>query len=287
MFSSSGPPATWRGEACFCRRGSASHCAMSVTGVVKFGSPVRKHRSNAAGGLAATTCACVRTSLSVALGAVATKLLSHVVHGEERLHRHGRHLRRRRGQQAGAVAPHHLVVVIAVRGVDARTLGERAPDVVDALLVEAARVDDRQLAQVRAARHDARAVRDRQRLRVGDGARRSAVARRRRSRRSSRSASRTPRPRSLRTAAPSARTARRRCRASCAHARCPAGCRRSCPTPPWTGRRRRSACRSGWSPGRRRARPAAGSCCAARPPAPWRPCSGRSRASARSSPACR
>jgi hypothetical protein len=23
-------------EACFCRRGSASHCAMSVTGVVKF-----------------------------------------------------------------------------------------------------------------------------------------------------------------------------------------------------------------------------------------------------------
>jgi hypothetical protein len=79
------------------------------------------------------------------------------------------------GSRAGAVAPHDLVVVIAVRAVDASTLGERPPDVVDSLLVPAARVDDGQLAQVRAARDDARPVGDRKRLRVGDGARRGAV----------------------------------------------------------------------------------------------------------------
>ena len=41
MFSASGPPATWRGDECFVSLGSASHTAMSVTGVEKVASPVR------------------------------------------------------------------------------------------------------------------------------------------------------------------------------------------------------------------------------------------------------
>ena len=43
---------------------------MSVTGVVKFASPVKKQKSTASAGLAAITSACLRTELSVSLGAL-------------------------------------------------------------------------------------------------------------------------------------------------------------------------------------------------------------------------
>ena len=66
-------------------------------------------------------------------------------------------------------------MIAAVGRVDAGALGEAAPDVVDALLVVAARVDDRQLAEVRAAGDDAGAVGGAQRRGVGDGARGRAV----------------------------------------------------------------------------------------------------------------
>ena len=93
------------------------------------------------------------------------------VHDQQRVQRHRRDLRCRRGQQTRPIAPHHLIAVIATVGrVDAGTLREAAPDVVDALLVVAARVDDRQLAEVRAAGDDAGAVGDAQRRAVGDGA---------------------------------------------------------------------------------------------------------------------
>src|SRR6185436_16401630 len=83
-----------------------------------------------------------------------------------------RELRRRGGQEAGAVAPHHLIAVVATVGrVDAGTLREAAPDVMNALLVEAARVDDRQLAEVVAAGHDAGPVGDIERRQVGRAAR--------------------------------------------------------------------------------------------------------------------
>src|ERR1051325_8605712 len=78
MFSTSGPPATWRGDACFGSRGSASQTAKSVTGVVKFVSPVRKQKSTASAGLPATTCACERAELSVSFGALTLRLESHL-----------------------------------------------------------------------------------------------------------------------------------------------------------------------------------------------------------------
>ena len=59
-------------------RGSASHVAWSVTCVEKFVSPVRKQKSTAVAGLAAMTCACVRTALSVALGACVISVDSQV-----------------------------------------------------------------------------------------------------------------------------------------------------------------------------------------------------------------
>jgi len=61
-------------------------------------------------------------------------------------------------------------VVAAVRRVDAGTLREAAPDVVDALFVPAARIDDRQLAQVLAARDDPGPVGDGQRRQIGHAA---------------------------------------------------------------------------------------------------------------------
>src|SRR5207248_2929695 len=83
MFSASGPPATWRGEARFASRpspsaavcgASASHTAISKTGVRKFGSLARKQKSTASAGLPAITCACVRAELSVSFGALAFRL---------------------------------------------------------------------------------------------------------------------------------------------------------------------------------------------------------------------
>src|SRR5882672_9921749 len=78
MFSAKGPPATWRGEECFASLGSASHRAMSVTGVVKFVSPVKKQKSTAPTGFAAITSACLRTELSVSFGALTFRFDSQV-----------------------------------------------------------------------------------------------------------------------------------------------------------------------------------------------------------------
>ena len=66
-------------------------------------------------------------------------------------------------------------MVATVGGVDAGTLREAAPDVVDALFVPAARIYDRQHAQVLAARHDPRPVGDVERRQVGGAARRPEV----------------------------------------------------------------------------------------------------------------
>jgi len=94
------------------------------------------------------TSAWVRTELSVSFGARTFRFDSQVSMVRNDFQRHGGKLRGRRGQQAGPIAPHHLIAVVAVIGrVDAGTLGEAAPDVVDALLVVAARIDDRQLAR--------------------------------------------------------------------------------------------------------------------------------------------
>jgi len=61
-------------------------------------------------------------------------------------------------------------VVAVVGRVDAGTLGKAAPDVVDALLVVAARIDDRQLAEVLAARDDPGPVGDIEGRQVGGAA---------------------------------------------------------------------------------------------------------------------
>ena len=95
------------------------------------------------------------------------------VHRQEGFHRHCRDLRRGCGQEPGAVAPHHVVAMVAAVGrLDPGAFRKRAPDVVDALFVVAARIEDRQLPEVRAARHDAAPVRNVERGQVRDGARR-------------------------------------------------------------------------------------------------------------------
>src|SRR6185503_19178652 len=138
MFSASGPPATCRGEARFARRPRPSPCGESLsqtvwsnTGVVKLTSASRKQKSTASAGFPATTCACVRTEFTVSLGALALRFESHVS-----MVRNDRsvtdELRHRRGREAGPVAPHHLVTVIAVGRVDTSAFGEAAPDIVDA-----------------------------------------------------------------------------------------------------------------------------------------------------------
>ena len=78
MFSSSGPPATWRGDACFISLGSASHSTISVTAAEKLASPVRKQRSTAAAGFALMTSSWVRTELSVSFGALTVRFDSQV-----------------------------------------------------------------------------------------------------------------------------------------------------------------------------------------------------------------
>ncbi len=85
MFSASGPPATWRGEARFARRprpsawgALASHTAMSKIGVENVVSASRKQRSTAAAGLPAITWAWARIELIVSFGALAFKFDSQV-----------------------------------------------------------------------------------------------------------------------------------------------------------------------------------------------------------------